>query len=500
MRTKKLAWNAISSLALQFISLICGFILPQLILHSYGSEVNGLVNSITQFLQVIALLELGLGAVIQSSLYKPLAKKDNMAVSKIIVSGSRFFRRLAYILLAYVLILMVVYPNISNQNLGYLYTALLIAAMSISSFAQYYFGIIDRLLLTADQRGYIQYTAQIITLIVNTVACIILISAGCSIYMVKLVTSIIFLVRPLLIRMYINKHYEINRKISYDVEPIEQKWNGIAQHVAAYILDGTDNIVLTIFASLTEVSVYSVYHLVILGIKNLFISLTNGIRPLIGEMWAKQELNELMLFFAKIEWGIHTGVTYVFGCSITLIVPFVQVYTKGITDADYNVPFFAVLLTLANALFCLRLPYNILILAAGHYKQTQSNYIIAAVLNVVLSVILVIRFGLVGVAVGTLVAMLYQTIWMAYYDSNNLIRWPFHKFFKQIGIDVLSIILGFILTRNMTMATVSYFSWFIFAVKVAVIWFILAIVINIVFYRENVTELYGKSRLLRRNR
>ena len=278
MRTKKLAWNTITSLLFQVTSLVCGFILPQLILHRYGSEVNGLVNSITQFLQVIALLELGVGAVIQSALYKPLAKKDNIQISKIIVSGSKFFRRIAQILFFYVIVLIIIYPNISNQKFEHLYTATLIFAMSISSFAQYYFGVIDRLLLTADQRGYVQYIAQSVTLVVNTVACAILIHFGYSIHVVKLVASIIFLIRPLVLRIYVNRHYEMDRNITYDEEPIQQKWNGIAQHVAAFILDGTDNIVLTVFSTLTNVSIYSVYHLIIYGVKNLFLSLMNGIQ------------------------------------------------------------------------------------------------------------------------------------------------------------------------------------------------------------------------------
>lgn len=492
MRTKKLAWNTISSLVFQLTSLICGFILPQLILHSYGSEVNGLVNSITQFLQIIALLELGVGAVIQSSLYKPLAQKDDILVSKIITSGSKFFKRIAQVLVIYVIILLVVYPNISNQKFDYLYTATLILAMSISTFAQYYFGIIDRLLLTADQRGYIQYAAQSITLIVNTVACVALISGGSSIHIVKLVTSIIYLMRPLALRIYVNNHYKIDRKITYDEEPIQQKWNGIAQHIAAYILDGTDNIVLTVFSSLTNVSIYSVYHLIIFGVKNLFLSLTNGIQSLIGEMWAKQELEALTQFFAKIEWMIHTGVTFLFGCTAMVLVPFVQVYTKGITDANYTVPIFALLLTLANAMHCLRLPYNIMILAGGHYKQTQSNYVIAAILNVVISVVMVVRFGLVGVAIGTLVAMGYQTIWMAFYDSRNLIRWPFIKFLKQLGVDLFSVFCGMLLTKGMVTEVFNYFEWIILAVKICGIWFIVICVINILVYKENVIWVFKR--------
>ena len=41
---------------------------------AYGSDVNGLVSSITQFLGYIALVEGGVGGVIRAALYKPLAK------------------------------------------------------------------------------------------------------------------------------------------------------------------------------------------------------------------------------------------------------------------------------------------------------------------------------------------------------------------------------------------------------------------------------------------
>lgn len=423
MRNKLLAKNTVASLIAQITTLICGFILPRLFLQHFGSEVNGLVNSIVQFLSVISFLELGVGAVVESSLYKPLAEKDNQQISKVMVSANKFFQRLAQILFIYVLILMLVYPLIANQNLGFLYTATLIAAISISSFAQYYFGIANALLLNADQRGYIQYNAQTVTVVLNTAVCAVMISMNGTIQMVKLATSLIYLARPLALHFYVKRHYQIDWKIKYTEEPIKQKWNGVAQHIAAVVLDGTDTIVLTVFSTLSNVSIYSVYFLVIKGVKTLFLSMTNGIQALIGELWAKQELEKLKGFFAWVEWVIHTGTTYVFSCTAALIVPFVQVYTFGINDANYIQPVFAVLLTLANAMHCLRLPYNIMVLAAGHYRQTQKNYIVAAILNILVSILTVKVWGLIGVAIGTLVAMTYQTMWLAVYDSRHFIFW-----------------------------------------------------------------------------
>ena len=492
MRNKLLAKNTVASLIAQITTLICGFILPRLFLQHFGSEVNGLVNSIVQFLSVISFLELGVGAVVESSLYKPLAEKDNQQISKVMVSANKFFQRLAQILFIYVLILMLVYPLIANQNLGFLYTATLIAAISISSFAQYYFGIANALLLNADQRGYIQYNAQTVTVVLNTAVCAVMISMNGTIQMVKLATSLIYLARPLALHFYVKRHYQIDWKIKYTEEPIKQKWNGVAQHIAAVVLDGTDTIVLTVFSTLSNVSIYSVYFLVIKGVKTLFLSMTNGIQALIGELWAKQELEKLKGFFAWVEWVIHTGTTYVFSCTAALIVPFVQVYTFGINDANYIQPVFAVLLTLANAMHCLRLPYNIMVLAAGHYRQTQKNYIVAAILNILVSILTVKVWGLIGVAIGTLVAMTYQTMWLAVYDSRHFIFWSLKNVTKQFAIDTLSAALIIVFGSQMSLKEPSYM-----AVNVAVIALVVVVGMNLVFYKNRVKQL--ANRLWRKN-
>lgn len=497
MRNKLLAKNTVASLIAQITTLICGFILPRLFLQHFGSEVNGLVNSIVQFLSVISFLELGVGAVVESSLYKPLAEKDNQQISKVMVSANKFFQRLAQILFIYVLILMLVYPLIANQNLGFLYTATLIAAISISSFAQYYFGIANALLLNADQRGYIQYNAQTVTVVLNTAVCAVMISMNGTIQMVKLATSLIYLARPLALHFYVKRHYQIDWKIKYTEEPIKQKWNGVAQHIAAVVLDGTDTIVLTVFSTLSNVSIYSVYFLVIKGVKTLFLSMTNGIQALIGELWAKQELEKLKGFFAWVEWVIHTGTTYVFSCTAALIVPFVQVYTFGINDANYIQPVFAVLLTLANAMHCLRLPYNIMVLAAGHYRQTQKNYIVAAILNILVSILTVKVWGLIGVAIGTLVAMTYQTMWLAVYDSRHFIFWSLKNVTKQFAIDTLSAALIIVFGSRMSLKEPSYINWIFMAVNVAVMALVVVVGMNLVFYKNRVKQL--ANRLWRKN-
>lgn len=492
MKSRLLFYNSISPLIYQVTTIICGFILPRLILGHFGTEVNGLVNSITQFLGIIAFLELGVGAVVQSSLYKPLADNDNIAVSKVITSADKFFRRLGYVLAIYVIAMLFYYPYLVKQNFSFTFTATLIIAISIRSFAQYFFGIVNRLLLLADQKAYIQYIAQTLAVITNTLGCYILIAFDCSVQVVYGMTSVIFFLQPLAIHLYIKKHYALNRKIHYDVEPIKQKWNGIAQHIAAVILTGSDTVILTVFSSLVNVSIYAVYYLPMSGSRLIIMSMISGIMALIGNLWAKQDLQELRKVFAWTEWLIHTGTTLIFTLTAILIVPFVQVYTHGVSDADYIQPLFGILLVAANSGHCLRLPYNIMILAAGHYKQTQHNYIIAAVMNIAISIIAVKQFGLIGVTLGTLAAMVYQTVWMAWYNSKNFIQWSMRNFFKQMAVNGVSAVSIFTVTSYFNMTGVSYLGWVVLAIKATVCGVFVVFLINYIFYKEFVLKITDK--------
>lgn len=487
---KKLLLNTISSLMLQVVTVVCGLILPRLILGQYGSAVNGLVQSVTQFLGIVSFMELGMGQVIQSALYKPLLDRDSDQVSRILASGGKFFRRIAYALAVYVVILMAVYPLVADTGFDWVYTATLIGAISISTFAQYYFGIIDRLLLNADQRGYVQYVSQIASLVLNTIVCVALISWGASIQMVKLATSLIFLARPLAVRLYVRKRYRIDRKIRYTGEPIRQKWNGIAQHSAAVVLENTDTIVLTLMSTLENVSIYSVYHLIVHGVRQIYFAAAVGIQSAMGKLWAGQNRQAIRTVFDGVETLLHFSVVFLFSCTGILTLPFVRVYTDGITDVNYIQPVFALLIVLAYAAQCLKTPYNILVMAAGHYKQTQNCHIISAALNLVITVAAVHAWGLIGVAVGTLIGMLYQTVWLAWYVFRHLIQGSFLGFFRQLAVDLLTAALIWVATSWISLGGSSYLAWFIMALLVAAVALVITGTVALLLYRERLLAVY----------
>ena len=491
-RGKQLSMNTVVGLFSQLVTFVCGFVVPKLILNYYGTEVNGLVSSIAHFLSFISLAECGMGVVVQSSLYKPLANNDYKQVSRVIVSAERFFAKIGFVLVGYILILIVIYPRLVNSSFDSWYTATLIVSISISTFVQYFICMSYRLLLTADQRGYISLWFNIFTQIINTILCVVLAAKGSSIQFLKLCTSCVMLLQPLLLTVYVRKHYKIDKKVQITEEPITQKWNGIAQHIAYVVLENTPTVVLTFLSTLANVSVYNVYYLVVSGIKGVVTSAVSGMQSLLGNMCAKNEKETLNLTFSYYEWIIHIVVVFLYTCCAILIVPFVKVYTDGITDANYIAPLFGMLISLAQMIFCIRLPYNAMIFAAGHYKQTQNSALIEAAINIIVSVIGVFRFGLVGVAIGTLVAMTYRTIYLVLYLRNNIMMRPARHFGKHLVIDIIVIGLSLAITSNLKMTTISYVSWLFLSIKVAVIVAVIILTLNSVCYVDLVKGALAK--------
>jgi len=485
-RIQKLKMNSSMSVLTRVIMIISGLILPRLILTNYGSEANGLVNSIKQFLGIITFLDLGVGTVVKSALYRPLSKKDNKNLSAVLTAAKKYFQKIAYILVIYVAVLIVIYPLLTNSSYGYLTTGFLIFSMSISTFGQYYFGIINELLLSANQQDYIQLSSEIVVIILNLIISIFLINQGASLGIVKLGSGLIYLIRPVFLSYYVQKKFNVDFGIEGKEDPLPQRWNGLGQHIAYSILNGTDGVVITLFSTLENVSIYSVYNMIVSAIKMLVSSLTTGMQALFGDLYANDEISLLNKHFDKIEWIIHTGVIYLYGMTIALINSFVMLYTSGVDDVSYDTPLFSFLLVLAGAAYSVRSPYQSMVFSAGHFKQTQVSSYIEAVLNITLSLILINRFGLIGVAVGTLASMTYRTFYLAIYLSRNIVLRPLRIFVKHLIVDFLS--LGTIMGIAMFIGNIhqieNIVDWIIVAVILGVVSLFLLFIINLIFYKD----------------
>jgi len=490
MRSRSALYNIISNLFLQVIVVIYGFIIPKIIIENFGSNVNGLVTSITQFLAYISLLEAGVGPVVKSLLYKPIVNKNKESIQNILRAAEKFFRTIAIIFLIYLVVLCIVYPIIVASEFEFIYTLSLILIISISTFAEYFFGMTYRLYLQADQKNYVISLVQIITYIFNILFIVLFVKLGFSIQLVKLISGLIFIIRPILLNIYIKKNYNINLNEADNNYKLSGKWEGLAQHIAAVIHNNTDVVILTFFSTLIEVSVYSIYSIITRGIKSIVEAFTSGIDSLFGNMLANGEMENLNNKFSLYETVFFTIITIIYICSFILILPFINIYIGNVENVNYIRPVFAILLLSAEFMWSIRLPYSNVIISAGHFKETRIGAWIEALSNLLISLILVFKFGIIGVAIGTLIAMIIRTMEFIYHTNKYILNRSLLVSVKKITIIFIEVIL--ILTIINYLPTISinfYYEWFLYALFIFTISTIGVVFINYLFLRKDFNEL-----------
>ena len=460
----------------------------------------GLTESITNFLGFIVLLEAGFGPVVKVVLYKALAKKNSNQVERILKTSERFFRRIAIFFLFYVLGLTILYPSISGSNFDYVFTATLVLIMAVSVFAEYFFGITYRLFLQSDQKTYVTNAIQIITMLLNLCLIAVAVKCGAGVIVVKIITSIVYVLRPILQNIYVKRKYKISLdgvKANYK---IEQKWDALIHHVAFMIHSKTDIVILTLMSSLKNVAIYSVYALILNGVKSIVSVIADSFSAAFGDMIAKAEKDTLRKRFNVYETMFMTISAVVYSGTLMLITPFVIVYTLNINDADYIQPIFGVLLTISIYLLTVRQPYNELIKAAGSFKQTRRGASVEAIVNIVLSIIMVWQFGLVGVAIGTLVAMLIRTIEFIYYANRHILDRNIWVNVRKIVVVIFETMGVILISRFIPMPEMnSYLNWILYAIEIMAVSVVMILPLNYLLYKNDFKDLWKiLKKILRR--
>lgn len=412
----------LTQLIRQVFATLCGIVLPRVLIGAFGSVVYGATTSIAQFLSYITLLEGGVGSVARGALYEPLAKGDKAQISRIRRAIHSFFLKIAGIFLVYTLIIGFFYYDIADVTVfDRTFTFGLVIAISLSSMSNYLGGIADLTLMQADQKQYLTNTVMTVTNILNMLFVVILVKLGANILVVKLGTALIFVTRRIFYIGYVKRHYKLP-KVENNGYQLEQRWTGMGQHIAFFLHVNTDIILLTVFADLKTVAVYSVYYLVVRSIWDISSAFSGGMEAKFGELIAKKQGDALHRSYRKYTMMLTLVALVLFGCTGALIVPFVRLYMSGITDANYIQPVFALLLLLSEAINCFSLAYSTLPISANQLRQSRWGSYGEAIINVTLSLILIHWNPLLGVALGTLTATTFKALFYMRYTAKHILH------------------------------------------------------------------------------
>lgn len=486
MRTKQALKNVLSSILLQMATALSGILLPRYFIELYGSPVNGLVSSITQFISYISLVEAGIGAAGAVALYKPLADKDQNAINRIVTAARNFYIRSGLIFVALVGGLIIFYPFIVDSEINDAgFVRWMIAVLSVSGVVDYFFLGKYRVLLMADQRGYVISAAQIAGVVATTAVSILLMELGASALAVKAVTAVVYIMRSLIVWIYAKHHYKkLSFKVNPDYSALGQRWAALIHQVVWMIVNNLAVVLLTVMVAvnaLAEVSVYSVYNMVALALIQLMNSVTSALGSGFGEVLSKNEKDVLKESFSNFEFLFFIIIFIAYSCMAVLFHPFISVYSMSFTDGVVYLRWeLVVLFTVTGLVQCLRQPALTLILAAGHYKQTQWRAILEATINLIVSLSLVRWLGVSGVVIGMLASYLYRTIDVLLYSAKHFVPGTLKKSLRRILINLalaaILVIAGiFVIPQTMT----GWLPWFCYAFAFGVICCIVFLGVNL---------------------
>lgn len=493
MRNKSVARNLIVISIYQVLSVVLGFYVPKVFLEYCGSNTYGLISSITNFMGYISVLQVGVGAVVNAALYKPLADNDIEKLSVVVATARKFFRKIAYISIAYIIVLTYVFAVYLGKEFDLNLTIPLVIGIGAGMFIQYYFGIINQMLLTADQKAYIDSITQTICLVLNAIVIVVLVRHKLPVALIKIFSVIVYAIRPIALNLYVNTHYRIDYKVDADPSLMRQRWYAMGQAVAFYVHSKADVFLLTLFKSFGDVAVYSVYALITTSLTKIVQIIDTSVQAAFGNVFAKKENELLSQRFGQYSTIMHIVSSMVFTTAIVSSVSFVLIYTRKVQDYNYNTPWFSVFILLAEMAYCLRLPYSMMIAVSGQYKETMRGAYIEAICNIILSIIGYLSLGLVGIAIGTLVAMIYRTVDYVLFLNKHILYLKPRIVIKRYITTITSIIISYIATGWIYRCFMinSFIKWIGYSLIAFSIICVINLAINCILYRDDIVYAFS---------
>lgn len=498
-RARALKFNMLTGWLSEIVTMISGLILPRLILVAFGSDCNGLVGAITQYLGFAAVLRSGVGAVTRAALYKPIAEGNKAEIDSIMVSTQNYMKKVSTWIGIYILAFAVIFPFIAKSDYSWGYAFSMVLIIGTMTLVDNLFGIKYKILLQADQKYFVQTLCQVASQITTLAVSVVLIKVSNSMHIVKIGATLASFVNPLLLYAYVKRNYSIDFKAQPDDNAIKQRWDAFAQQMATIVNNNVGLVLLSFFVTMKEVSVYTVHHMVAYNIEKVVNSMVHGINSTFGDIIARGEKENLKRTFRFMEWALFAMCAALFSVTAVMLTPFVRIYTTSITDVNYIRPVFAVAMSASAMMNCMRIPYQMLVEAAGHFKQTRNDSIREVILNFVLSAVLTYFFGIIGVVLGTFLAASIRTLQYAVYAMKNILNispWHLAKTYFLYIFMFIAITLGCKVVIPIP-ETLNYFTWAGYAVVVTIVSAAIIAIVSIIFNRKEL--LYLKNRIMKKS-
>lgn len=399
----------------RIMTLMMEFILRTVLIKTLGIEYGGVSTLFTDILQVLSLMELGLGSAIIFALYKPLAENDHKKINALM-----HFYKIAYnIIAAGVFILgicCVPFLNTIVRDVPDIKEDIrLIFMLYVTASSCSYLVVYKETLIRASQQSRvavrIEMTVQITFMALESIA--LFLFHGYLIYLVLRIVT--YLVRNLLISREVKKRFpEVDFSSAERLDQgsrlklIKDIGAMALYKISGVVLNGTDSIIISAFLGTSIVGIMGHFRMLSNFVTNLTNKVWVAVLPSVGNMAVVDDDNKQYHVFTQVNLA-----SFLFSgfCSVTmfnLMNPLVTVWL----GSQYTVSTATAFAIAFNMyLFLTILPFQTFRDANGLFVQGKYRPVIMSIINISLSLALVKPCGLFGVLFATPISRLVTQTW-----------------------------------------------------------------------------------------
>lgn len=425
-RTKNTLRNIAFGSLNRIINIILPFITRTVILYVMGTQYLGLSSLFSSILSFLSLTELGIGAAMIYSMYKPIAENDYATIKALLNLYRKIYRIIGAVVLLLGLCLLpfltVLVPEKlpDDINLYLLYIIYLLNAV-----LSYWLFAYKNALLQAYQRNDID--SKIASIITPASYAFMLVSLVLTknYYAYVIWLPVFTVVTNILRLIFVNRSFP-NMEPAGEVSPelkksILKKTSAlIGTKLNTVVLHAADNIVMSAFLGLTAIAMYGNYHYImssIIGFLGIaYSSMTAGL----GNSLQTDTLDDNYRNFEKFSFINAWLVGWCTVCLVCLYQPFMKIWV----GEELMFPFYVVLeIGLYFYFYQIRKIPVVYKDAAGIWWEDRFRPYVCMIVNVVLNIVLVQIIGISGIILSTVFSLLISIPW----ENYTIFKYVFHR-------------------------------------------------------------------------
>lgn len=444
MRTKKSVINISTAIISQFILIVLGFISRKVMIDSVGVEYLGINGLMSNILVILSLAESGMGTAMVYALYKPLAE-NNISKIQALMKFYKIVYRVLAILTALIGLSILPFLNLLMKG-NTIDNSVTIYLMFLFSSVSSYLYSYKISMNNADQNKYIATIFNTATQVIVLIAKIIILYVTKNYILFLSIDIGSTLLKNIIFSNMMDKRYpylkeKTNEKLDNDTKNIlYTNIKSLFFNKLGYIISiSSDNLVISSMISVATVGLYSNYTTLTsaaLGFVTIFIAnITASLGNLIAKE-SKEKVYEIFKVSSLINFWLY-GFSFI--CLFCLSQPFIAIWLGEEYLMREIVVFLIVFIFL---MYGLMEPIEAVKNAAGLYKPDKYVPLIAAIVNMIISILLVKPFGICGVFLGTIISTLSFSFWIRPIIVYKIIfKENCYKYFIDILLKFLSIFL-----------------------------------------------------------